>query len=168
MALYSDKKGRPLRKSYKRVGIRRDRNFSDLSSTSTSLENLLNELKDDSDSTFLFRDLAAIENISSEGLSNSNYLKIAGSSTKYTTQIGQQLAYNPRITFQNKLDKIKIFTGEPRLAGGNGLTANYYQNDQITFDEHSDFNYTADPNTCLLYTSPSPRDKRQSRMPSSA
>ena len=147
MALYSDKKGRPLRKSYKRVGIRRDRNFSDLSSTSTSLENLLNELKDDSDSTFLFRDLAAIENISSEGLSNSNYLKIAGRSTKYTTQIGQQLAYNPRITFQNKLDKIKIFTGEPRLAGGNGLTANYYQNDQITFDEHSDFNYTADPNT---------------------
>ena len=25
-----------------------------------------------------------------------------------------------------------------------------------------------DPNDCLLYTSPSPRDKRQSRMPSSA
>ena len=24
------------------------------------------------------------------------------------------------------------------------------------------------PSTCLLYTSPSPRDKRQSRMPSSA
>ena len=26
----------------------------------------------------------------------------------------------------------------------------------------------ADDNVCLLYTSPSPRDKRQSRMPSSA
>ena len=26
----------------------------------------------------------------------------------------------------------------------------------------------ANPETCLLYTSPSPRDKRQSRMPSSA
>ena len=26
----------------------------------------------------------------------------------------------------------------------------------------------SDQNTCLLYTSPSPRDKRQSRMPSSA
>ena len=25
-----------------------------------------------------------------------------------------------------------------------------------------------EPGTCLLYTSPSPRDKRQSRMPSSA
>ena len=27
---------------------------------------------------------------------------------------------------------------------------------------------TGNPNACLLYTSPSPRDKRQSRMPSSA
>ena len=31
----------------------------------------------------------------------------------------------------------------------------------------SDSGYTQ-PTTCLLYTSPSPRDKRQSRMPSSA
>ena len=28
--------------------------------------------------------------------------------------------------------------------------------------------FTANGITCLLYTSPSPRDKRQSRMPSSA
>ena len=28
--------------------------------------------------------------------------------------------------------------------------------------------YTGEPVACLLYTSPSPRDKRQSRMPSSA
>ena len=34
-------------------------------------------------------------------------------------------------------------------------------NGDITFQDR-------DPNTCLLYTSPSPRDKRQSRMPSSA
>ena len=50
-----------------------------------------------------------------------------------------------------------------------------------TMDEFSDEEYSAyleymalkdqcviEPNTCLLYTSPSPRDKRQSRMPSSA
>ena len=29
-------------------------------------------------------------------------------------------------------------------------------------------NFDRDPDDCLLYTSPSPRDKRQSRMPSSA
>ena len=35
--------------------------------------------------------------------------------------------------------------------------------------KHGDFRYNNDRYTiCLLYTSPSPRDKRQSRMPSSA
>ena len=30
------------------------------------------------------------------------------------------------------------------------------------------YNFSMQDNPCLLYTSPSPRDKRQSRMPSSA
>ena len=34
--------------------------------------------------------------------------------------------------------------------------------------EGTDFSVGADLKDCLLYTSPSPRDKRQSRMPSSA
>ena len=34
--------------------------------------------------------------------------------------------------------------------------------------QHTITNAPYDPTTCLLYTSPSPRDKRQSRMPSSA
>ena len=37
--------------------------------------------------------------------------------------------------------------------------------DSIMYPAESDSTY---PYTCLLYTSPSPRDKRQSRMPSSA
>ena len=35
-------------------------------------------------------------------------------------------------------------------------------------DYQLDFNKEEHPVACLLYTSPSPRDKRQSRMPSSA
>ena len=41
----------------------------------------------------------------------------------------------------------------------------------IAFDPQGDIAslaLLADTDTCLLYTSPSPRDKRQSRMPSSA
>ena len=39
----------------------------------------------------------------------------------------------------------------------------------IHFDVHGVFDVKyAGNETCLLYTSPSPRDKRQSRMPSSA
>ena len=35
-------------------------------------------------------------------------------------------------------------------------------------DLHAELAYGNHPSVCLLYTSPSPRDKRQSRMPSSA
>ena len=146
-SLKDDSAGRPLQKIYKRIGIRRDRNFSDLSNTTASLENLLDTLIDDSSFTFLSTDLGAIKNIFSRGLSNDNYLRIAGSAVKFTTPDGINSEFNPRITYQNRLDKVRVFSGEPRLAGGNGLTAKYYQNDQINFNEHSDFKYNVDPNS---------------------
>ena len=59
-------------------------------------------------------------------MSNGAYLRIAGSAVKFTTQNGVTASFNPRITYQNRLDKIQIFTGEPRLNGGDGLTAKYY------------------------------------------
>ena len=146
MALYDKAKGRSFQKIYKRIGIRRDQNFSDLSNPTRGLENLLDTLVDDTSFKFLSTDLAAIKNIFSRGLTNGNYLNIAGSSIKFTTQNGVTVSFDPRITYQNRIDKIKIFTGEPRLAGGNGLTAKYFQNDQINFNEHSEFKYNVDPN----------------------
>ena len=145
--LYNDAAGKPFQKVYKRVGIRRDRNFSDLSNPTAGLENLLDTLVDVSGTQFLSTDLAAIKNIFARGLTNDGYLKIAGSAVKFTTQDGVTASFNPRITYQNRLDKIQIFTGEPRLNGGDGLTAKYYQNDQINFDTHANFNYNVDPNT---------------------
>ena len=145
--LYNDAAGKPFQKVYKRIGIRRDRNFSDLSNPTAGLENLLDTLVDVSGTQFLSTDLAAIKNIFARGLTNDGYLKIAGSAVKFTTQDGVTASFNPRITYQNRLDKIQIFTGEPRLNGGDGLTAKYYQNDQINFDTHANFNYNVDPNT---------------------
>ena len=40
--------------------------------------------------------------------------------------------------------------------------------DQITLDVYNSRVYMAGKHTCLLYTSPSPRDRQKSRMPSSA
>ena len=145
--LYNEAEGKNFQKVYKRVGIRRDRNFSDLSNPTAGLENLLDTLVDVSGTQFLSTDLAAIKNIFARGLTNSAYLNIAGSAVKFTTQDGVTASFNPRITYQNRLDKIQIFTGEPRLNGGDGLTAKYYQNDQINFDTHANFNYNVDPNT---------------------
>ena len=151
MALYNDAAGKPIQKVYKRIGIRRDRNFSDLSNPTAGLENLLDSLIVDTGDVFLSSDLDAIRNIFARGLTNENYLNVAGSSAKFTTpgisSPPQTVAFDPRITYQNRLDKLEVFTGTPRLAGGNGLTAKYYQNDQINFDTFADFNYNVDPNT---------------------
>ena len=139
MALYDKAAGRSLSKIYKRVGIRRDQNLGDLSSSSQGLENLLDSLVDDSDESFIISDLASIKNIFTQGLEPSGYQNIIGSSIKFTTLEGQTKSYDPRITYQNRLDKFQLFSGEPRLAGGNGLTAKYFQNDQINFTSLSSF-----------------------------
>ena len=141
MALYNDTAGKPIQKIYKRVGIRRDLNFSDLSSPTAGLENLLDTLVDVSGTQFLSTDLAAIKNIFARGLDRSGYQKIIGSSVKFSTPTGEIASYDPRITYQNRLDKFQLFSGEPRLAGGNGLTANYFQNDQINFTSLTSFQY---------------------------
>ena len=129
-----DAQNRPIQKLYKRIGLRRDQNFADLTSPTNALENLLDKLIDDTGSTFLASDLNAIANTFAEGLTNSDYLKIAQSSVETTTPDGTTLPFDPRITYQNRLDKIQIFSGIPRLNGGDGLTANNYQSDQILFD----------------------------------
>ena len=49
-----------------------------------------------------------------------------------------------------------VKAGQPCFRAGRGSNYSHTGGDRIVFD------------TCLLYTSPSQRDKRQSRMPSSA
>ena len=44
----------------------------------------------------------------------------------------------------------------------------YSEDDSYAADQLQDQEYEDEYEDCLLYTSPSPRDKRQSRMPSSA
>ena len=54
--------------------------------------------------------------------------------------------------------------------GGHGLTTAYYlaKNHGINNIAVIEKGWIGGGNTCLLYTSPSPRDTRESRMPSSA
>ena len=141
MALYNDVAGKPIKKVFNRIGIRRSLNLSDLSSTSNSLSNLLNGLGLSGDNTFIADDLNAIKNIFANGLTNEGYLNVVGSASRFVTLEGTDKFFDPKITYQNRLDQIEVFSGNPRLSGGNGLTANYYQNDQILVDEHANFEY---------------------------
>tara|TARA_R100000030_G_scaffold25261_1_gene18355 strand:+ start:263 stop:2497 length:2235 start_codon:yes stop_codon:yes gene_type:complete len=119
------------RKIFRRVGLRRDFNFADLSDPKEALNNLLDTLVDDIDSTFISEDLNAIRNIFAEGLTNGGYQDIIGSAVQTTDTNGINQAIVPRITYQNRLDKFEVTSGSPRLNGGNGLTANYFNQDAV-------------------------------------
>lgn len=150
------------RKIFKRVGLRRDKNFSDLSDSTLALNNLLDTLVDSVDATFISEDLDAIRNIFSSGLTQSEYREFIGSAVEETDINGINVGVVPRITYQNRLDKFQVSSGTPRLNGGNGLTAKYFNADQVqnttdvftgittggsipsdTFWEAGNFEYTA-------------------------
>ena len=65
MALYpKNQKDFPTSKAYRRVGIRRDQNLGDLSSSSQGLENLIDSFVDDQiNENFIVSDLNSIKNI---------------------------------------------------------------------------------------------------------
>ena len=150
------------RKIFKRVGLRRDFNFSDLSDSKTALNNLLDTLVDDQTATFISEDLDAIRNVFAEGMSDADYQNVIGSAVENTNASGINQPVFPRITYQNRLDKFETFSGDPRFNGGNGLTAIYFNEDQVddttsgifvgvttggiipgdTFWENGNFNYT--------------------------
>jgi len=119
------------RKIFKKVGLRRDNNLSDLSNSTEALNNLIDTLVDDNQSTFISEDLDCIRGIYSAGLDNIGYLQIAGSAVQFTNNSGINIAFTPRITYQNRLDRFKTFSGDPRFRGGNGLSASYFNQNQV-------------------------------------
>lgn len=127
-----------MAKLYRRIGIRRDNNFSDIGDPKKALNNLLDKLVD-GDSTFISEDLDAIRGLFATGLSANEYRNFGGSTVNETNINGTTRAADPSITYQNRLDKFKINSGEsPRLNGGPGLTANYFNQDQVKFNTEQD------------------------------
>tara|TARA_B100000902_G_scaffold52632_2_gene59379 strand:- start:463 stop:2766 length:2304 start_codon:yes stop_codon:yes gene_type:complete len=129
-----------MAKSYRRVGIRRDNNFSDISDRKKALNNLLDKLGTDiPGGTFISEDLDAIRGLFSIGLSAGEYRQFAGSTVRETNIDGTTRAANPLITYQNRLEKFKVDSGNsPRLNGGDGPTANYFNADQVKFETEPD------------------------------
>ena len=118
-------------KIFRKFGTIRSENLSDIDDLTISLNNLLDKLVDGSN-TFISEDLDCIRQISTTGLDNAGFLEFANNEELAISPITKLPAsIRPTKTYQNRLDIIRIFTGEPRISGGNGLTAKYYDQDQI-------------------------------------
>ena len=131
------------KKQYKKFGLRRDKDFGDLSSPSQALNNLLDSLTGlgdiDQPESFLSVDLDPIQNIFSTGIESSDYQQVAGTAIQVTDETGGTKIRKPRATFQNRLDTARIYTGEPRVNGGDGLTASYFDREQIDVNHENIF-----------------------------
>ena len=74
---------------------------------------------------------------------------------------------NERATLFNALGQIPYLSNQFKLKKYLGLTEDEIKENENLWREENDFTKFQDTG-CLLYTSPSPRDQRGSRMPSSA
>ena len=123
-------------KIFQKLGTIRDNNLSDIEDLTLSLNNLLDKLPDDPTSTFISEDLDCIRGINTTALTNIAFLRFAQNTESVlvynplTTRFALS-DFKPRKTYQNRLDILRVFTGEPRISGGNGLSARYYDGAQI-------------------------------------
>lgn len=119
------------RKIYSRIGLRRDKNLGDLSNRTVALNNILNNLSGGGGLTFVKDDLKAITGVFAEGMRPSGYVKMGGSGIESTDSNGNTSAFTPRLSFQNRIDQFELSSGNPRLAGGDGPTARYFDKGQV-------------------------------------
>ena len=72
------------------------------------------------------------------------------------------------MTWNDELDELRLRTSLAEAMGGEEKVARQHEFGKLTIRERID--EIADDHSfhCLLYTSPSPRDRTRSRMPSSA
>ena len=77
----------------------------------------------------------------------------------YSNSVSAAAGLAPNEVHMNRLPRLPLTVFEHPYARGHQSLAS----DQLEYVD-----VAADSQRCLLYTSPSPRDKRQSRMPSSA
>ena len=117
----------------------------DVGNTTDALNNLLNGLVTKAaPASFISEDLNAIRNIWNSDLNSAGFQEIIGSASLTNSGTsGATVAISPPITFKNKLDKFRVFSGEPRLQGGNGPKASYYDSNQV--DENTTNIFSGSP-----------------------
>ena len=120
-------------KIYQKFGLRRDNNLGDLTNASTGLTNILNDVVSGQD--FRAEDLSVIKGMYSQGLDADTFLQVGGSAEEVTIvdDAGRPVdeKKKPYVSYKNRLDLSAIYAGTPRIYGGDGLNASYYDFDQV-------------------------------------
>jgi hypothetical protein len=122
-------------KKYTNLGLRRDKNLSDVGNPTASLNNLLNNLVNDDTKTFISEDLDAIRGLQNTSITPTKLSDLANIRIQYSTQVGdtiQDVLVTPLVTLKDRIDNSKSVTGDtPAIAGGLGLLARFVPSTNI-------------------------------------
>lgn len=119
-----------MAKIFAKFGTIRDLNLSDLASGEAALNILLDRIKGGLDS-FTSDDLTIIKGLYKTSVGAGTFNSAANATVKITGTNGLSEPYDPLITLSNRFDRAYFTTSEPFFFGGNGLTARYFDNNQI-------------------------------------
>ena len=128
---------------YVTIGLRQDKNLSDVPDPTTALNNLLNNLVSDGDSTenFISEDLDAIRGLQNTNINTEILSTLSGTTVNYSVQttdpesgnlIVKDIPVVPTVTLKDRIDNIRSVTGSiPAYLGGTGLLARYVDSTDI-------------------------------------
>lgn len=117
-------------KIFSKFGAKRSLNLADLPDKKEALNNLLDKLADSTE-TFTWEDINLLRFISLTDISSSTFTSASDATVKLVNSSGVSTPYNPLITLENRFDKAYFTTSEPYFAGGNGLSASYFDSNSI-------------------------------------
>ena len=103
-------------KVFKKFGLKRELNLSDVPSKKIALNNLLDGLSDGITS-FTWEDINLIQNIYLTELNTGTFSTASGATVKKIQPNGDLEVYDPLITLENRFDKAYFTTSEPFFAG---------------------------------------------------
>jgi hypothetical protein len=119
-----------MAKLFAKFGAKRSENLGDLRSTTTALNTLLDRIKGGK-RKFDVDDLKLIEGIFATDITTGTFTSASSATVRFTGSNGTSQVYEPLITLQNRFDRAYFTTSEPFFAGGDGLTARYFDDQQI-------------------------------------
>lgn len=119
-----------MAKLFAKFGAKRSENLGDLRSTTTALNTLLDRIKGGK-RKFDVDDLKLIEGIFATDVTTGTFTSASAATVRFTGANGTSQVYEPLITLQNRFDRAYFTTSEPFFAGGDGLTARYFDDPQI-------------------------------------
>lgn len=119
-----------MAKTFTKFGLKKSLSLADVPNKLEALNNLLRDLNTSKES-FTWEDLKLLKNLYLTDVTKQTFITASDATVKLSSADGSFGIYEPLVTLENRFDRAYFTTSEPFFFGGNGLSADYYDNNSI-------------------------------------